>query len=344
MISKVRAYCAASIRLAAGLSSYALRRITPPSSYQALVRLFCLTRGASNDLLARFVSMARPPYPLPAATGILGELGDAEVRRISREIDEKGYYVFPERLSQELCDRLTAFAQTTPCAVRRMSGEDKQAPSQVAVYERNDPRGVAYDVPLTSLLNNPEVQALLADPSILAIAQAYLGSQPAADIVAMWWLTAFKAGPDDVAAQRYHFDMDRIKWLKVFFYLSDVTEDTAPHSFVEGSHRKGGIPSALLDRGYVRLGDDEVAQHYPADKFIEFTGRRGTIILEDTRGLHKGKHVVRGERLLLQFQFSNSLFGSQQQQGSIETVHDPGLAQLIARFPRLYANFRKRST
>ena len=33
------------------------------------------------------------------------------------------------------------------------------------------------------------------------------------------------------------------------------------------------------------------------------------MIVEDTRGLHKGKHVEKGDRLIFQLQFTSSLFG-----------------------------------
>ena len=33
------------------------------------------------------------------------------------------------------------------------------------------------------------------------------------------------------------------------------------------------------------------------------------MIVEDTRGLHKGKHVENGDRLVFQLQYTSSLFG-----------------------------------
>jgi hypothetical protein len=91
--------------------------------------------------------------------------------------------------------------------------------------------------------------------------------------------------------------------------LTDVGPENGPHKFIAGSHRTGGIPGELLKKGYARLTDEEVAPHYRPADFIEFTAPRGTIIAEDTRGLHKGQHVNSGHRLMLQIQFSNSLFG-----------------------------------
>jgi ectoine hydroxylase-related dioxygenase (phytanoyl-CoA dioxygenase family) len=188
------------------------------------------------------------------------------------------------------------------------------------------------------LIDDPLIQRLMADRSIIAVAQNYLQSRPIMDIVALWWNVA-SAQPDKVAAQYWHFDMDRIKWLKFFVYLTDVGPDNGPHSFVEGSHCTGGITPSLLEKGYARLTDEEVSRQYPVDKVVEFTAPRGTIIAEDTRGLHKGKHVLKGDRLMFQLQFSNSLFGGEYPKSTFSQVHDAQLRQMISAYPRLYSNF-----
>jgi ectoine hydroxylase-related dioxygenase (phytanoyl-CoA dioxygenase family) len=142
------------------------------------------------------------------------------------------------------------------------------------------------------------------------VAQEYLGSKPVLDVLGMWWHTNFSDKPDSEAAQFFHFDMDRPKWLKFFIYLTDVEATNGPHIFVAGSHRSEGIPSSMLKKGYARLTDEEVEKYYDKKNIIEFTAPKGTIIAEDTRGLHKGKHVEKGARLMLQIQFSNTLFGT----------------------------------
>ena len=42
---------------------------------------------------------------------------------------------------------------------------------------------------------------------------------------------------------------------------------------------------------------------------MELQGEKGQIIAVDTRGLHKGKILTDGHRLLFQVEFTNSLFG-----------------------------------
>jgi ectoine hydroxylase-related dioxygenase (phytanoyl-CoA dioxygenase family) len=339
----VTSMVASTGRLIVGGAVHAVTGRTPPSSYQSLIRLFCQTGGASTEYLNKFIALRQPPYAIPEPTGLLGRLGAAELSSIQANLDDRGYHVFKERLPDDLCDRLVAFAKTTRCKVRAPS-QPGLASKEVAVdrYEPTALIGTRYDFLAQDLIDQADVQRVMGDATFLAVAQAYLRSKPILDVVAMWWQAAFSDRPDAEAAQYFHFDMDRIKWLKFFIYLTDVEPENGPHCFVAGSHRTGGIPKALLEKGYARLTDEEVAAEYSKDKFIEFSAPRGTIIAEDTRGLHKGKHVERGDRLLLQLQFSNSLFGGYYPPVRAKTILDPDLKTNVDRYPFVYSNYIER--
>ena len=63
-------------------------------------------------------------------------------------------------------------------------------------------------------------------------------------------------------------------------------------------------------------------------------------MVEDTRGLHKGKHVSRGDRLVLQLQFSNSLFGMSYPDAKILDPVDARLADMLSSDSDVYQAFR----
>ena len=140
----------------------------------------------------------------------------------------------------------------------------------------------------------------------------------------------------DQTALYLHFDMDRLFFLKFFIYLTDVTPDTGPHVFVAGSHRRKP-PPFRQDR---RFDDDEVAAHYPAPAIRTVCGPRGTIFAADTRALHKGEPVVRGERLVLQAEFAISKFG--QNYGNVDVSWSRLQAYGFTRMPdsRIFRNIR----
>jgi hypothetical protein len=310
---------------------------TPSWVVQSMVRLFCVSGGRSNDLIARLLAIRHPPRRLIEQSGVLAPLASEEIDTAAMVLRERGYYLYEKRVPQPICDRLLLFALTHRAAVRLRDGESRDTIS--TVYDPSRPLGVRYDFPEAELINHPDVQALMADPTIIAAAQAYLGTEPVVDVVAMWWNTAFSDRPDSEAAQYFHFDLDRIKWVKFFIYLTDVTSDNGPHYFIAKSHRTGGIPAALLAKGYARLTDEEVSAHYPAQDFIEFAAPCGTLLAEDTRGLHKGQNVHAGHRLVLQIQFSNSIFGPPYPKVAFNAIHDRNLMMMAQRHPRIYSAY-----
>lgn len=338
MLKKIAILLVSTAGVVWGAVAYLFSRRTPAFAYQSMIRLFCLTKGRSNDAMAAIVALLNPPYRLPSADGVLGNLGQSEMERIVADIRENGYHVFDRLLPSETCDALLEVALSNKCIVRAMDDGGGRA-SDVTRYERSRPQGVRYDLLPDDVVNQPVVQKLMADLSLIAIAQQYLGARPVADVTALWWSTAYSSRPDSEAAQMFHFDMDRIKWLKFFICITDVTEKSGPHTYVAGSHRTGAIPSDLLSAGYARLSDEAVVKHFEKRSFVEFCAPRGTILAEDTRGLHKGKNVEFGDRLMFQVQFSNSLFGATIQGGKFRELLDPGIRELVARYPSLYSNF-----
>ncbi|VVE89043.1 phytanoyl-CoA dioxygenase family protein [Pandoraea bronchicola] len=319
--------------LRSGLTSY--------RGHMALVQLFCFSGGVSNDIASRIIGRRQRPIDIPSPKGVLGDLrGEALTRHVDT-LRRDGYIVFPSALSPAACERLMNFALTTDALRRRMDHEPQTKGNvSAARFDPANPKAVRYDYKPADLLSDPDVQALLADPSLIALSQSYLGSRPRADVLSMWWHTPFHDRPDAEAAQYFHFDMDRVKWLKIFVYLTDVGTDDGPHTFIAGSHRTGAIPWAMRKRGYVRLRDEEVMECFGPERHIEFVAPRGTIIVEDTRGLHKGKHVSGSSRLVLQLQFSNALFGAEYPKASISEVRDPSLADMIRRAPDIYQAYR----
>lgn len=321
-----------------GLWRYKSTGRTPKVAYQSMVWLFCTTGGRFNDWISQRIAKQRPPLFLQNISGVLGALDAQRRTELCEQLKRDGFVVFPAALSAGVCDRLQEFAARTPAMIRAMDGQTVDV-SRKALYEQANLHAVRYDYQTSDLVDQTDVQDLLSDSSLLTLVQDYLGCMPIADVLGMWWHTAFQDHPDSMAAQYFHFDMDRFKWLKVFIYLTDVGPDNGPHSFVRGSHRTGAIPAHILKRGYVRLSDEEVAATYPANDILAFTAPRGTIIIEDTRGLHKGVNVREGARLILQLQFSNSLFGANYPRARMNKVSSSRMKFLLERSPEIFHQY-----
>jgi hypothetical protein len=324
------------ILLAFGVFKYLLLGRNSIRGHRAMVYFFCRTGGRFNDWCSRLISSRWQPMALPSKTGVLGDMSGADGQKALQQLEEKGFVTFESALSPEVCERLMRFALKTPSVVRPMDGEATSAAPKMSIYDASKPQAVRYDYVVTDLLANRDVQLLLSDASLLALAEMYLNARPRFDVLSMWWHTNFHAQPDSEAAQFYHFDLDRFKWLKVFIYLTDVGPRDGPHSFIEGSHAPGGLPQNILDKGYARLSDEEVLSSYGSDKEVRFEAPRGTIIVEDTRGLHKGNAVSGNSRLILQLQLSNSLFGAVYPKSCLPAEKTPELAKMIHEMKDVY--------
>jgi hypothetical protein len=325
-------FCKQLARFAGGYGLYCMTGRTPDFGYRSFRQLFCRTNGRLNDVLARLAAVLHPSYDLPTPGGVLGALDPARVAEISAGIRDRGFHVFGERLPEDACTELRTFAMAAPC---RPHPPLAQGPVRVR-YCRERWISTKYDFDEDTILRSPVVQRLLCDASILAVAQAYLGARPVQDQVSMWWSTALSREASSEAAQLYHFDMDRIKFLKFFFYLTDVGSANGPHCYIGGSARRK--PPALLRDG--RIADDELQRHYAAGDFHELVGERGTILAVDTRGFHKGKPLETGDRLLLQLEFSTSLFGQSYNRISMNGGTIAPLAAAIRQYPYTYSRFR----
>jgi hypothetical protein len=328
-------------RFVNGWQIYLRTGTTPPYSYQAMIYLFCATRGRFNEFVSKSIAIDTARNLPSEINGVLGYFNQNTMSAKLSELREKGYLVFPSALSPSQCDRLMRFAMTTKANVRRMDDELVSRAIEPVLYDPTKPLAVRYDYRTQDLLDCQDVQELLADDTLLTFARHYLGTTPKADILSMWWHTNFHAQPDRESAQFYHFDMDRLKWLKIFIYLTDVGPADGPHAFISGSHKVDGIPTHFLNRGYARLSDEEVEFHYGKSKEVSFVAPRGTIILEDTRGLHKGTAVQRDgkSRLLLQLQFSNCLFGAETPNSKISKIANSKLKKLLDAEPEIYQQY-----
>lgn len=164
----------------------------------------------------------------------------------------------------------------------------------------------------------PVVEQISRDPLLLRVAGNYLQTPPTLVSVALFW--SYPATLSDAehshAAQMFHYDLDDFRFLKFFFYLSDVDDDSGPHVAVRGSHR-GKRHSRFRDRFKVRrYSDAEIQQLYGRDAVERITGPAGTGFAEDTLCIHKGASPISRERLMMQVQYAYNDWGIQSDEKS----------------------------
>jgi hypothetical protein len=319
-----------------GWRHFAASGETPADAYQSMVSLHCRSNGLTTDILAEIVRRFRRPLPLDPCEGVLGTMSDEGRMAAMARLRNDGFVILDATLPTSVCIELKRFAETTPAELDSESGNA----SETAIYDRSAPRARRYQFSEPALIALPAVQRLMGDQSLLAFSQSYFGAAPIFDFATMWWSTTFSSEPGSTAAQLFHFDFDRIKWLKWFFYLTDVTEERGPHCYVRGSHRRGISQAApLLARGYARLTDKEVVDAFGSESIASIVGRAGTIIAVDTRGFHKGVVPLRGDRLVLQFQFATSDFGGHVPRTPLGPPIIPELQEMLEKHPSIFRRY-----
>jgi len=249
---------------------------------------------------------------------------------------EKGYFVENSFLNRNLTGAVLDYSLSNIGSYRAKDSGDGNVPN--VKFDRSNPLSVRFDYSPSTVLKCREIQEVLTNPKVLSLAQEYLGSEPILDFVAMWWHTKSNEA-DKKAAQMFHFDMDRLRWVKFFFYITDVSPENGPHVFIESTHKDYGIPFSLRKKGYARLSDEDVERVISRDHWVEFAGKAGTMIAEDTRGLHKGAHVKSGDRLLFQFQFTTTLYGEAEEPDNMvltDADMSDKLRDAIRRYPRVF--------
>jgi hypothetical protein len=207
-------------------------------------------------------------------------------------------------------------------------------PAAEREYRAGNPHSTRYDYREEDLVADDAVLRLITDPTLGAVADAYLGMQAIEVRGDMWRSIPHPEGASSEAAQMFHADRDHARTLKFFVYLTDVDPTTGPHVFVRRSRR---ARSALREDR--RFTDEEVTACYGADAVIELCGPAGTLLAADTSGLHKGQHPAAGPRLVVGVQYASGRHGVRVGDYVVDPADDDVSARIRAR-RRRFQRFR----
>jgi hypothetical protein len=326
-----------------------------PESNFLVQKLYVYTDGRSNDFLFRILESKRKENGLrfsPNSSSLVSEAGasDPSVEEVARTLKQDGVAVIPPRLKPEAVKSLYELAMSCSMATRTFAapaaGEGAGSLSNVSIAEKGTsngfdpahPRYSVYEVPRKLLLENPYLQRLLCDPYLLAVATRYLGVFPVVTKPDMWWDTDFV--PAGLRPRPFHTDSGCLRWLKVGIPLTDTTLETPHFVYVKGSHvpNKSTRPLTRRLAHSMNLSDKEVHE-FCADRIVRITAPAGSIILADTRGIHKGELAQRGHRLVLYFGLEGSAFNNIDEPVAISNVGSE-LEKAMAAHPFSYQFFQ----
>ena len=260
-------------------------------SYRTMINLFCITGGWSNDFLHTILKKKEKKSK--------NNLKFREKKFFSKN----GYLVKENYLNENLINNLRSELKTIK---GYWAGDNFK--SKGLEFFKNKVKTTKFYYTQKELLKLKSIQKIILQKNLINLARETLNAEPIISNVVCWHSFPSKK-PDEQAAQMWHFDMERPKWIKFFIYLSDCNSLNGPHSFIIGSHKNDGIPKDLRMHGYKRLDDEIINRNFPKKNLIDIKCEKGSLLIEDTRGLHKGKILQKGKRSMLSIEFTSSMFG-----------------------------------
>jgi uncharacterized protein YcgL (UPF0745 family) len=228
---------------------------------------------------------------------------DIDVHKVINNLQNQGLYLginLPESVVQEIVE----FAEATPCYGNRQLEFGFFYHQKEYIETQLGKRFVVANYFNTALLC-PAIKNLQNDPKLLAIAARYLNAQPVHLGNDMWWSFAgdLKYHQKSKAAQLFHYDLDDYHFLKFFFYLTDVDEQSGSHVCVCGSHNNKKM-SHLWQRNGER--EQDIIDYYGLKSLVSICGKAGFGFAEDPLCFHKGITPTHRDRLILQIEFATT--------------------------------------
>ncbi|RVU36194.1 hypothetical protein EOI86_13295 [Hwanghaeella grinnelliae] len=231
----------------------------------------------------------------------------AEAERPIREVDEQGYTALPA-IPTDWADDIREHAAGT---VMHNWAADVEGPPESLRANHN--LALCSRPPLLTL---PHIREIATDPVVGAAVEQHLGAPPILLSIGLWCSFAGKQAKD---AQFFHFDLDDYRFCKLFIYLTDVDEDGGPHVYLPRTHDPDYIAACRPEPGPardefdwwyfhdLRKQDADATRHLKQDP-VNLTGPKGSRLLVNTEGIHKGLPPQNQDRWLLQLLFGVSHF------------------------------------
>ena len=149
------------------------------------------------------------------------------------------------------------------------------------------------------LYNIPEILDFATSDTIIEYAQNYLGSK----LVKIGFIKLrrfFTNNNKEFDTNYFHYDDNSKKLFKSIIHLSDIeSEEDGPFVYVKGSHQKKINESNKNTINKYMRTDDEIQQFYGQENIVNCLGKKGSVILADTLGYHKGTKNTSKDRYVL---------------------------------------------
>jgi len=151
---------------------------------------------------------------------------------------------------------------------------------------------------------NNKLISLSINQSLLRIVSNYLGVAPRISNIDLWYNRISK--DNRTYSQNWHRDPEDKRFVKVFLYFTDVDDNSGPFNYVKGTNVGGKLFNSFRARPFRGEYFNESVVNKFNKNVIIGTGKKGTIIFCDTRGLHRGGFCKNKARYLLNIVYTSN--------------------------------------
>jgi hypothetical protein len=206
---------------------------------------------------------------------------------------------FTDLFDQSLWDEAVADMEPFISESREKAGSlgDKPAGKEEVIFRRfwDKASGTAPELSIDS----PWLRITASD-DLLGIVNEYRSTQTHLFYVDNWFTPNYPGATKRVASQRWHRDPEHEHVVKLFVYFSDVDDGSGPFEYVRSSST-GGRYGDLWKHGtsdeWYPPEDELEAAVAPEDR-LTMKGPKGTLVLCDTGGFHRGGFAKDSPRIL----------------------------------------------
>ena len=214
-------------------------------------------------------------------------LPSADVGGILEQLNDEGLVIIEGYLSPQQCDSLCQRVDSVLERYRDLIWCDPQDSDHRAFGADRVDEGVA------DFRNDPWLSELM---------KRYTNS---ASFSGLTLANRVRFRPGNVGSGGgWHKDTAKTRQFKAIVYLNDVNEFNGPFQYCTGSHRLSHALRGILQHGHRHQQDrfegpvnaEALAAH---EEIRTVVGQRGTLVLTDTSGIHRGKPIEEGTRYAL---------------------------------------------
>jgi hypothetical protein len=207
--------------------------------------------------------------------------------KLHSQIKENGLAVVPNFITEQECEEMRNWMDKTMTSNPKIWKDSQESDHRIFFANTASPKINEFyeDEMITSVLSTYEKTS------------AHVGFTLANKVI----FKEHNAG----SGGGWHRDFVKRKQTKSLLYLCDVNEKTGPFQFIKTTHQFRNIVKFQREFGFkynqFRFTDEQikrVVEKYPELLFTA-TGGPGTLILVDTRGIHRGKPIEAGVRYAL---------------------------------------------